>query len=51
MIDETDFTGYQHRFWPVDVIFAKLECVGVKRVLLFLENDSTNLHQIFNFEV
>jgi len=30
-----------------DVIFSELECVGVKRFLRFLENDKTDLREIF----
>jgi len=36
------FTGCSRLFGPVNVIFAEVECVSVKR---FQENDSTNLRQ------
>jgi len=45
-------TGYYSRqqpssLWLGDVIFLGMECVGIKRFYVFLEDDSTDLREIF----
>jgi len=34
-----------------DVIFLEMECVGVKRFCVFLEDESTDLREIFFFRL